>query len=178
MIPISSPTNDDFRQSKLPTELNFLSDSSLNNALMAVAQEVAKLLQQTYPSQADGSNSIETSVIRAVKPENHRNRRLTHTQLQQLLDYIDTHLDRDLSLIELASVINISPTYFASLFKHSMGISPYQYVIQQRVEKAKLMLLKTDLAIADIAFQTGFSSQSHLTQQFKRLTGMTPKQIR
>ncbi len=103
---------------------------------------------------------------------------LTRTQLQQILDYIHTHLDRDLSLAELAEVIDISPTYFASLFKQAIDISPHQYVIQQWVEQAKLMLSKTDLAIADIALQVGFSSQSHLTQQPKRLTGMTPKQIR
>lgn len=107
-----------------------------------------------------------------------KNRGLTHTQLQQVLDYIQTHLDRELSLAELAQVINVSPTYFASLFKQTMAVSPRQYVIQQRVEQAKLMLSKTDLAIADIALQVGFSSQSHLTQQLKRLTGMTPKQVR
>jgi AraC family transcriptional regulator len=107
-----------------------------------------------------------------------KNRGLTRTQLQQVLDYIHTHLDRDLSLTELAEVINISPTYFASTFKQAIDISPHQYVIQQRVEQAKLMLSKTDLAIADIALQVGFSSQSHLNQQFKRLTGMTPKQVR
>jgi AraC family transcriptional regulator len=106
------------------------------------------------------------------------NRSLTRTHLQQAIDYIHTHLDRDLSLAELASAINISPTYFASLFKQAMGISTHQYVIQQRVEQAKMMLKRTDLAIADIALQVGFSSQSHLTQQFKRVTGMTPKQIR
>jgi AraC-like DNA-binding protein len=103
---------------------------------------------------------------------------LTHTQLQQVLDYIQTHLDRDLSLVELAETLNLSPTYFASAFKQAIEISPHQYVIQQRVEQAKLMLSKTDLAIADIALQVGFSSQSHLNQQFKRLTGMTPKQVR
>ena len=107
-----------------------------------------------------------------------KNRGLTRTQLQQVLDYIHAHLDRELSLTELAEVINISPTYFASLFKQAMAVSPHQYVIQQRVEQAKLMLTKTDSAIADIALQVGFSSQSHLNQQFKRLTGMTPKQIR
>ncbi|PSB46890.1 AraC family transcriptional regulator [Cyanosarcina cf. burmensis CCALA 770] len=107
-----------------------------------------------------------------------QNRTLTHTQLQQATDYIQTHLNRDLSLAELASVICISPTYFASLFKQAMGISPHQYVIQQRVERAKLMLSRTDLAIAEIALQVGFSSQSHLTQQFKRVTGLTPKQVR
>ncbi len=105
-------------------------------------------------------------------------RSLTRTQLRQAIDYIHTNLDRDLSLVELASVINVSPTYFASLFKQAMGIPPHQYVIGQRVEQAKLMLSKTDLAIADIALQVGFSSQSLLTQQFKRFTGMTPKQLR
>ncbi len=103
---------------------------------------------------------------------------LTHLQLQQVLDYVQTHLDRDLSLAELAETLNLSPTYFATAFKQAIEVSPHQYVIQQRVERAKLMLSKTDLAISDIALQVGFSSQSHLTQQFKRLTGMTPKQIR
>ena len=113
-----------------------------------------------------------------TRPITFEDRSLTRTQLQQAIDYIHTSLDRDLSLAELASVVNISPTYFASLFKRAVGTSPHQYVIQQRVKWAKEMLLKTDLAIADIALQAGFSSQSHLTQQFKRLTGMTPKQIR
>ncbi|MBD1852061.1 AraC family transcriptional regulator [Leptolyngbya sp. GB1-A1] len=103
---------------------------------------------------------------------------LTRIQLQQVLNYIQTHLERDLSLAELAETLNLSPTYFASVFKQAIEVSPHQYVIQQRVERAKLMLSKTDLAISDIALQVGFSSQSHLTQQFKRLTGVTPKQIR
>jgi AraC family transcriptional regulator len=114
-----------------------------------------------------------------VKPTiTSENRSLSHVQLQQAVNYIHTHLEQDLSLAQIAEVINISPTYFASLFKRATGTSPHQYVIQQRVERAKLMLSKTDLAIADIAFQVGFSSQSHLTQQFKRLTGITPKQAR
>ncbi|MGL4621355.1 MAG: AraC family transcriptional regulator [Chroococcidiopsis sp.] len=123
---------------------------------------------------------------KSIQINTSENRNLTRTQLQQAIDYIHTYLDRDLSLAELASIVNISPTYFASLFKQAMGIAPHQYVIQQRVEQAKLMLSKTDLAItrrvrfaiADIALQVGFSSQSHLTQQFKRVTGLTPKQIR
>jgi AraC family transcriptional regulator len=106
------------------------------------------------------------------------NRSLTRKQLQQAIDYIHTHLDRDLSLAELAGIINVTPTYFASLFKQAMGISPHQYVIQQRVKRSAEMLKRTDLAIADIALQVGFSSQSHLTQQFKRITGITPRQVR
>ena len=106
-----------------------------------------------------------------------QNRGLTSAQLQQTIDYIHTHLDRELSIEQIAQVIHISPTYFASLFKRTTGISPHQYVIRQRVKRAKVMLTKTELTIADIALQVGFSSQSHLTQQFKRFTGMTPKQV-
>jgi AraC family transcriptional regulator len=102
---------------------------------------------------------------------------LTTIQLRQTIDYIQAHLDQNLSLAEIAAAINISPTYFANLFKRATGNSPHQYVIQQRVERAKELLKTTDLAIASIAFQVGFSSQSHLTQHFKRLTGSTPKQV-
>jgi AraC family transcriptional regulator len=113
-----------------------------------------------------------------TQPLTLENKGLARVQLQEAIDYIHAHLNQDLSLSELASVINIRPTHFASLFKQGTGVSPHQYVIQRRVKQAKLMLAKTDLAIADITLQVGFSSQSHLTQQFKRITGMTPKQVR
>jgi AraC family transcriptional regulator len=100
------------------------------------------------------------------------------TRLQQAIDYIHDNLNGDLSMTQIASSINISPTYFASLFKQATGISLHQYVIIQRVERAKLLLTKnTDLTIANIASQVGFSSQSHLIYHCKRLTGMTPRQF-
>ena len=102
---------------------------------------------------------------------------LTTSQVRQAIDYVQAHLDRNLSLAEIAAAINISPTHFSRLFKRATGSSPHQYVIQQRVERAKFLLKTTDLAIANIALQVGFSSQSHLTQHFKRLTGVTPKQV-
>jgi AraC family transcriptional regulator len=102
---------------------------------------------------------------------------LTHFRLQSAIDYIHAHLDLDLTLVQIAASINISPSHFASLFKQATGISLHQYVIKQRVERAKLLLANKDLPIASIAFQVGFSSQSHLNWHCKRLTGMTPKQL-
>jgi AraC family transcriptional regulator len=98
-------------------------------------------------------------------------------QLESAIDYIHAHLDGNLSMAQIASSVNTSPTYFASSFKRAMGISLHQYVIKQRVERAKLLLETTDLPIANIASQVGFSSQSHLTQHCKSFTGMTPGQI-
>jgi AraC family transcriptional regulator len=112
-----------------------------------------------------------------LQPTITNRRSLTYTRLQQSIDYIHAHLDSDLSMVQIANSVNTSPNYFASLFKQATGVSLHQYVIQQRVEKAKLLLENTDLPIADIASQVGFASQSHLTRHCKSLTGMTPRQI-
>jgi AraC-like DNA-binding protein len=73
--------------------------------------------------------------------------------------------------------VNTSPTHFASSFKRATGILLHQYVIKQRVERAKLLLETTDLPISSIASQVGFSSHSHLTWHCKSFTGITPKQL-
>lgn len=113
-----------------------------------------------------------------TQPITFENRSLTSARLQQAIDYIHDHLERDLTLDEIAKIINITPNHFANLFKRHKGIPPHQYVVQQRVEKAKSLLWKTDSTIVSIALEVGFCSQSHLTRYFKRLTGVTPKQFR
>jgi AraC family transcriptional regulator len=60
----------------------------------------------------------------------------------------------------------------------SIGISPYQYLLQQRVERAKQLLKQTNQPIVEIALDCGFSSHSHLSKQFRQLAGMTPKAFR
>jgi AraC family transcriptional regulator len=96
-------------------------------------------------------------------------------RLRQVIEYIDAYLDRDLILAELAAVAQMSPNYFTQLFKQSTGLTPHQYVIQRRVDRAKQLLLEGKLAIADIALQVGFAHQSHLNRHFKRWVGVTPK---
>ncbi|WP_315790427.1 AraC family transcriptional regulator [Fischerella sp. JS2] len=103
---------------------------------------------------------------------------LPQRQLLQVLDYIDTHLDRDIKLADLARLLDMSQFHFSHLFKQSIGTSPYQYLIQQRVERAKQLLKQTDQSIMDIALESGFNSHSHLSKQFRQITGMTPKAYR
>jgi AraC family transcriptional regulator len=102
---------------------------------------------------------------------------LSKYKFQKVIDYINAHLDEDLSLTELAAIVQISPHYFSHLFKQSMGISAHQYVIRCRVERAKNLLLQGDLSIVEVAYEVGFANQSHLNRHFKRLLGVTPKMI-
>ena len=96
-------------------------------------------------------------------------------RLRQVIDYVDAHLERNLKLSELSAIAQLSPNYFTQRFKQSTGLTPHQYVIQQRVEKAKRLLLSGKLSIAEVAVAVGFSHQSHLNRHFKRQVGTTPK---
>jgi AraC family transcriptional regulator len=156
-------------------------DLPLHNIAMLLAAEVETggLMGELYRESLTQAFVVYllrnySTIDRAIKPQHQS---LTNTQVQQAIDYIHDRLGGDLSLLRIAENINISPNYFASLFKQRTGISLHQYVIQQRVDRSIVLLQKTDLRISEIASQVGFSSQSHLTKHIKRATGMTPKQI-
>ena len=99
-------------------------------------------------------------------------------KLRQTIDYIHAYLDRDLSLETMAKQVGVSRSYFASQFKQGMGVAPHQYVIQQRIEKAKRLLKERMLTITEIALECGFASQSHLNKAFRKYVGTTPKDYR
>ena len=106
------------------------------------------------------------------------NKGLAPYKLRQTIDYIQAYLDRDLSLETMAKQVGVSRSYFAEQFKQAMGISPHQYVIQQRIEKAKRLLKEQTLTIAELALECGFASQSHLNKAFRKYMGTTPKNYR
>jgi AraC family transcriptional regulator len=103
---------------------------------------------------------------------------LSAHKLQQAIDYIQANLDRKLSLEAIAQHLNMSVYHFCDLFKQSVGIAPYKYVLQQRVERAKQLLKDEERAIVDIALECGFTNQTHLNKHFRKFTGMTPKGYR
>lgn len=103
---------------------------------------------------------------------------LPQRQLVQVLEYIHAHLSQDIKLTDLAKLLAMSQFHFSHLFKQSLGISPYQYLLQQRIEWAKQLLKKTERSIMDIALECGFNSHSHLSKQFRQFTGTTPGMYR
>lgn len=98
--------------------------------------------------------------------------------LGYVLTFIDANLDADLSLDMLAQMSGVVTHSFARSFKIKTGEPPHQYVVTRRIEAARNLLGDTEHSIADIAFATGFSSQSHMTSTFKRKLGQTPGQLR
>jgi AraC family transcriptional regulator len=96
-------------------------------------------------------------------------------KLREAIAYINDHLERNLSLAELAALVQMSPYYFASLFKQSTGFAPHQYVTKCRIEKAKQLLKRQELKIIEICQLVGFQNQSHFTRVFRQHTATTPK---
>lgn len=104
---------------------------------------------------------------------------LSPTVRRRVQDYIETHLDRPLVLDELAGVAALSPYHFARMFKQTTGEAPHAYVLRRRVARARRLLVQERRRpITVVAAACGFSSQSHFTASFRRLTGVTPRRYR
>lgn len=126
------------------------------------------------------ANAVAVHLLRKYSNQVHQPIRcfdggLSPHHLRQIIDYINDHLDRELGLEELSAIAQLSQYHFSRAFKRSTGMSPHQYVIQQRVERAKQLLRQGKMSISEVAIACGFTHQSHLNRHFKRLTGVTPK---
>ncbi|MBK4216821.1 helix-turn-helix transcriptional regulator [Paracoccus caeni] len=99
---------------------------------------------------------------------------LTPVQLSRLRDRVDASRGQRLSVAEMASVVGLSESWFASMFKKTTGKTPLQWQLGQRIERAQHLLAKTTLTLAEVADQLGFADQAHLTKSFRQVTGETP----
>ena len=96
------------------------------------------------------------------------------TKIQNVLDYIEANVAKNISIDVLAREAHMSSYHFIRTFKDAMGISPHKYIVQVRVNQAKRMLSDTNLDIAEIGRQLGYSV-SHFTQVFRQSVGCTPR---
>jgi AraC family transcriptional regulator len=129
------------------------------------------------------ANVLAVHLIRHVlsprRPERGPDGALPRARLRPVVEYVEEHLDASPSLEQLATVARLSPYHFARQFKSATGLPPHQYVIRCRVERARQLLQTgTDLSLAEVALEVGFSDQSQLTRHFKRIVGITPGQFR
>jgi AraC family transcriptional regulator len=102
---------------------------------------------------------------------------LPREKLVRAVEYIQDQLDTDLTVSGIAQAVYMSPDHFTRLFKESTGQSPYRYVVEARVRKAKELLTTGKFTISEAAYHVGFVDQSHLTRHFKRIFGLPPKRL-
>lgn len=105
-------------------------------------------------------------------------RALPAWRLRRVVEYIDAHLDQNLTLAELAAVAEFSPSHFKALFREATGMPVHRFVLERRIERARLHLLEGRLGITEIALETGFAHPSHMARWMRRIVGLTPSQIR
>lgn len=97
------------------------------------------------------------------------------SRLRPALDCIHDRFCDDLSLQDIASAVHLTPFHFGRLFKRAYEMTPYQYVIQYRVDAARTLFQDTRLTVSEVALRVGFADHSHLIRHYKRLTGTTPR---
>jgi AraC family transcriptional regulator len=103
---------------------------------------------------------------------------LSGRRLKQALSFIEDNLNRNPSLAEIAAAAGLSVSHFKPGFRAATGFPVHEYVIRRRIDRAKTLLGESDLAISQIALETGFAHQSHLAYHMRRILGVAPKTLR
>ena len=103
---------------------------------------------------------------------------LPTARLKRVLEYVESNLDKNITLTELARVANMSLYYFAVLFRQSAGLSPHRYVLSKRVERAKELLHDPKLSVLDVSMNVGFEHQNNFARAFRRMTGVSPTEFK
>ena len=112
--------------------------------------------------------------LTGVYPDSPTAGALAGRQLATVTNYMVDHLADEISLIELARLIDVSAPHLCRAFKASTGTTPHRWQVGARVDKAQELMMTTDLGLAAVALATGFADQSHFTTAFRRVTGETP----
>lgn len=103
---------------------------------------------------------------------------LDSRRLQRVLDFIEARLADDISLDDLAGEACLSPFHFSRLFHEATGHSPHRYLVERRIDAARVLLSSREASIAEIALDTGFGSQANFSRSFRKVTGLSPRRYR
>ena len=101
--------------------------------------------------------------------------KLSVKQLAAVIDYCDHHLDTRLSLEELSGVTHLSRYRFAHLFKNTTGLSPHQYILKRKTERAIQLLASGKHSLTQVTYMLGHTDQAHFCKSFKAITGVSPR---
>ncbi|GGP01848.1 hypothetical protein GCM10010992_03870 [Cloacibacterium rupense] len=153
---------------------NSLPLASATNNLMRIAMEdnMNKDIMADLALKELLVRLMQTQAGKLIENDFHKLK--TSNRLAFIIDYIKNNLHQKLSIEHLAKLAFVSKSNFFKLFKYELGTSPNEYILLQRIKRAK-ELLKENYSIKEVAFATGFSDTNHLIKTFKTFEGMTPK---
>lgn len=146
--------------------------------LIALAELIAAECENPEPLHdlyGDGLTlSLLINVLQLHAPRPRRRSALAAWQLRRAVDYIEENCMRNIRLEELASLTGLSQSHFSHAFKASTGLPPHQWQTQARLERAKHLLLKSEMPLTTVAVETGFADQAHFTRVFRKNVGVAP----
>ncbi len=156
-----------------------------DDRLAALMQTVREEVREGCPSGRLFGESISLALLTYLassyatpRPADPVEAGFSPAQKRALVDYVRASLAGNISVTELAGLVHMSASHFAHVFKASFGVTPYRFVMQERIEGAKDMLARTELSASQVAMAFGFSSQSHFVKVFRQFAGVTPKQYK
>ena len=136
------------------------------------------LLTNEYTRQIEQAENLDQLIkvyldLRYQLYENPQGQKMNKT-VSSIISYISKNYGRNMPLEEIADAVGLSPNYICSLFKKEMGVNLFNYIMEYRINRAKELLMSTNMKSYEIADQTGFSDESYFSRSFKRITGQSP----
>jgi AraC family transcriptional regulator len=139
-----------------------------------------------FPSGRLFLDSIEQAIAAALvdgfagqsRPERLLRGGLGPARLRTVRELVQAKMEDDLTLIEMAQAVELSPAHFSRMFRKSTGETPHQFVLRNRIERAKEMLREAEARVLDVAVACGFKTQQHFARVFRRVCGASPTEYR
>jgi AraC family transcriptional regulator len=159
-----------------------IEDLFLEDILLKLYKELTCAGKGSYRYVESLSQALVVHIIRHYisykeKPLN-GNEQLPGFKFNQVLTYIKQNLSSEITLLQLSSLIGLSPFYFSRLFKATTGLAPYRYITKLRMEHSQRLLLETELPIIHVGLEVGINNPSHFSTFFKQYSGVTPTRYR
>jgi AraC family transcriptional regulator len=171
MTSLSQPNADQADREQISATVSFLIESAAasfetdKDASREFLKRACVLLRATRRVERRGENSLEPRLT----PNG-----LAPWQVNRVAAYIDSHLTTQIRGADLAKLINVSTGQFFRAFKLSVGIPPFEYIRQRRIELARELLKRTSEPMSQVAIASGLCDQSHLCRVFRRMFGESP----
>ncbi|MDF9795965.1 AraC family transcriptional regulator [Catalinimonas alkaloidigena] len=156
-----------------------VTDARINNAIHRICSYYTQTLDSTSRKLLISHTLQELIILMMQTKARHillSKKSNEMPRMQHVVDYIMKHLEKDLSVEELAEKACMSKPTFYRYFKKVLGLSPVEFVNRKRMQIAKQLLLQEDKAVSDVCYAVGYNSTSHFIRSFKKQYGCTPKQ--